>query len=189
MDQKILKKENISILFDIRTFPYSNAFPQYNEPNIKPILKSVGITYKFLGNYIGGLEIKNEVKKGISSIKDIIKNEKIRKGVNYLYKQSKNNNVAIMCAEKSPFDCHRFLAIGSLLHFYSDIEVKNIIEDKILSFNNTIDHWKSENGLETLNVKNKELILQRLDYIYRLKDKREEKFPDREKPKTLELFK
>ncbi len=181
-----LKELNISAVFDIRTFPYSNAFPQYNEPNIKPILKANKIEYKFLGDYIGGLTIKKEVQKGISNLYDLTRNENIKKGLNYLYKTSKHKNIAIMCAEKSPFDCHRFLAVSALLKFYANLEVLNIIEDKVLNFRETIDNWKIEQNLTSLKIDDEKLIFQRLNYIYKTLNKREEKIV--KKAENLSLF-
>ncbi|RMD46265.1 MAG: DUF488 domain-containing protein [Aquificota bacterium] len=176
-----LKQENISILYDIRTFPYSNAFPQYNKENLEK-----QFNYKFLGNFIGGLKIKNLVKKGISNLKDLTKDKDIKRGLNYIYKQAKYKNVAIMCAEKSPLDCHRFLAIGSLLHFYTDLEVFNIIEEKTLSFEETVRWWKEKEKLKELKISNHNLIFQRLNKIYKIDNKREEKFP--KKLENLKLF-
>ncbi|RMA97637.1 DUF488 domain-containing protein [Hydrogenothermus marinus] len=176
-----LKDNNISILIDIRTFPYSNAFPQYNKENLEKVFH-----YKFLGDYVGGLKIKNRVKEGINSLKDLLTDEKIKKGINYLYKLSKNENIAIMCAEKSPFDCHRFLAVASLLHLYTDLEVKNIIEDKLFSFEETINWWKEKENLKSLNLNTERLLIQRLNKLYKIDNKREEKFPS--KIETLKLF-
>ncbi len=181
-----LKAEKISYLFDVRTFPYSNAFPQYNKEDFSKKLHSQSINYNFLGDFVGGLIVKNTVRKGINSLKDLIKNEKIKKGLNYLYKKSKTNNIAVMCAEKSPFDCHRFLAVASTLHFYTDAKIKNIIADKTLSFEESIELWKKENKLQSLKLKDEELILQRLIKLYKIDNKREEKFPT--KIKNLKLF-
>jgi len=176
-----LKQDNISTLYDIRTFPYSNAFPQYNKEEIEK-----NINYKFLGDYVGGLKVKTAVRKGISSLKDLTKDSQIKKGLNFIYKQAKKENIAVMCAEKSPFDCHRFLAVGSLLHFYTDIDVFNIIEEKTLTFEETINWWKSKEKVQNLEISDENLILQRLNKVYKIDNKREEKFPKR--IENLKLF-
>ncbi|RUM46327.1 MAG: hypothetical protein DSY47_08385 [Hydrogenothermus sp.] len=181
-----LKELDISTVFDIRTFPYSNTFPQYNEPNFKPYLKKQSIEYKFLGDYVGGLIVKKEVQKGINSLYDLTRNPKIKKGLNFLYKVSKNKNAVIMCAEKSPFDCHRFLAIGALLHFYTDLKVYNIIENSVFEFGQTVKKWKNEQNLENFNINDEKLIFQRLNYIYKQLNKREEKVVPQ--AKNLSLF-
>ncbi len=177
-----LKENDVSILFDIRTFPYSNAFPQYNKENLEKVFK-----YKFLGDYLGGLKVKTLVRNGISNLKDLTKDIQFKKGLNYIYKLSKENNIALMCAEKFPFDCHRFLAVASLIHFYTDVEVKNIIENNVLSFEETINWWKEKNSIQDLNISDENLIFQRLNKIYKIDNKREEKFP--KKVVNLSLFK
>ena len=177
-----LDENNISILLDIRTFPYSNAFPQYNKENLEKVFN-----YRFLGDYLGGLKVKTLVRDGISNLKDLTKDGQFKTGLNYIYKISREKNVAIMCAEKSPFDCHRFLAVGSLIHFYTDVEVKNIIENNVLSFEETVNWWKEKNNIQTLNISDENLIFQRLSKIYKIDNKREEKFP--KKVENLSLFK
>lgn len=181
-----LKELDIFAVFDIRTFPYSNAFPQYDEPYFKPYLKKQNIKYKFLGDYVGGLIVKKEVQKGVNCLYDLTKNPKIKKGLNFLYKVSKNKNTVIMCAEKSPFDCHRFLAIGALLHFYTNLKVYNILENSVSEFGETIKTWKNEQKLENFNINDEKLVFQRLNYIYNQLNKREEKVVSKEK--NLSLF-
>ena len=181
-----LKKLDIECVVDVRTFPYSKTFPQYDEPVFKKRLNKEGIEHFFLGDYIGGLIFKNHFKKGINSIFDLLEDEKIKTGMNRLYKIAKDKKTVIMCAEKEPFNCHR-LAISFLFKEKTPFDVVHIFSDREESFEENISRFKEENNLKKLDINNERLIKERLELLYKYQNKREEKFP--EEMKNLELFK
>lgn len=181
-----LKKLGIECVVDVRTFPYSKTFPQYDEPVFKKRLNKEGIEHFFLGDYIGGLIFKNHFKKGINSIFDLLEDEKIKTGLNKLYKIAREKKTVIMCAEKEPVNCHR-LAISFLFKEKTPFEVVHIFSDREESFEKTISCFKEENNLKKLDINNERLIKERLELLYKYQNKREEKFP--EEMKNLELFK
>ncbi len=181
-----LKKIDIEYIIDIRTFPYSKTFPQYDEPVFKKRLNKEGIEQFFLGDYIGGLVFKNHFKKGISSIFALLEDEKIKTGLNKLYKIAKEKKTVIMCAEKEPFNCHR-LAISFLFKEKTPFEIIHIYSDKNETFKENISRFKEENNLKKLNIKTEMLIKERLELLYKYQNKREEKFP--QEAKNLKLFK
>ena len=181
-----LKNLDIECVVDVRTFPYSKTFPQYDEPVFKKRLNKEEIKHFFLGDYIGGLTFKNHFKKGVDSIFDLLEDEKIKTGLNRLYKIAKEKKTAIMCAEKEPFNCHR-LAISFLFEEKTPFEVVHIFSDKEESFEENIGRFREENNLKNLDISNEKLIKGRLELLYRYQNKREEKFP--EEIKNLELFK
>ncbi len=180
-----LKELDIKHLVDIRTFPYSKTFPQYDEPVFKKALFKEGIKHSFLGDYIGGLSFKNHFRKGVSSVFDVLKDKKIKEGLNNLYKIAKKETTVIMCAEKEPFNCHR-LAVSFLFKEKASFEVKHIYSDCIESFEENIERFKSENSISDLDISEESLIKERLELLYRYKNKREERFP--EEKRNLKLF-
>ncbi len=181
-----LKKSNINFLIDIRTFSYSKTFPVYDYENLNQTLKKENIKHTFLGDYIGGLTVKKRVREGVSKLEDLLDVQKFREGMNKLFKISKENKVAVMCAEKDPMDCHRFLAVGSLMEKVAKVEVFNIVGENIESFSDTINRWKNENNLELLEYSNEKIILERLILLYKLQNKKEER--EIKFPKTKVLF-
>ncbi len=181
-----LKKLDIKCVVDVRTFPYSKTFPQYDEPVFKKRLNKEGIEHFFLGDYIGGLIFKNHFKKGIKSVFNLLEDEKIKTGMNRLYKIAKDKKTVIMCAEKEPFNCHR-LAISFLFKEKTPFDVVHIFSDREESFEENISRFKEENNLKKLDINNERLIKERLELLYKYQNKREEKFP--EEMKNLELFK
>ncbi|NPA53958.1 MAG: DUF488 domain-containing protein [Aquificae bacterium] len=181
-----LKNLGIKHVVDVRTFPYSKTFPQYDEAVFKKSLSKEEIRHSFLGDYIGGLTFKNHFKEGVSSLFDLLEDTNIKEGLNKLYKIAKKEKTVIMCAEKEPFNCHR-LAISFLFKEKTPFEVVHIFSDKEETYTENINRFKEEHNLQNLDISDESLIKERLELLYRFKNKREEKFP--EEKKNLELFK
>ena len=93
---ELLKRYSIEAIVDVRRFPTSK-FIEYKKENLVKILNKEGIEYihlKNLGGFRGGYEkwmFSNEWRNDYEKLKEI----------------AKRKNVAIMCAEKFPFRCHR----------------------------------------------------------------------------------
>ena len=172
-----LKKNSIDILIDIRTFPYSSTFPQYDENNLKNSLKSHSIEHLFLGDYIGGLKIKTLVKKGVSKAEDLLNDEEFKIGMRKLYTLSRNKNVCVMCAEKEPFDCHR-LYVSYLFHKRTGEEVVNLFSNKSETLSQTINRFKKQHKLDNINIDDEKLIAERFKLLYKIQNKREERYPE-----------
>lgn len=107
----------ISYLVDVRTSPYSKYNPQFNREILKNDLERLGITYIYLGDSLGGLPsdrscyIDGKVDYDIIKEKDFFK-EGLKR---LIIANAKNLNVAIMCSESKPEECHRSKLIGQEL--------------------------------------------------------------------------
>ncbi len=115
---RLLKKFGIQVVIDVRRFPTSK-FSFYKKENLSNILKKEGIEYvhlENLGGYRGGYE------------KWMLSNE-WRNAYNELKKIATKKRVAIMCAEKFPFRCHRRYITRKLAQ--ENWKVIHIINDRI----------------------------------------------------------
>ena len=129
-----LSSFKISYLVDVRTSPYSKYNPQFNREILKNDLEKVGITYVYLGENLGGLPpdrscyIDGKVDYDLIKEKDFFK-EGLKR---LIVASTKSLNVAIMCSESKPEECHRSKLIGqellkqniSLLHILSSEKIK-----------------------------------------------------------------
>ncbi len=167
----VLKREKISLLVDVRSSPFSKNFSSFNKGNIENFLKKEGIAYIYLGNYVGGKIVRQEVLKGLKRVEDLLKNNKFRQGMRELFIRTHKGRTAIMCSEKYPHDCHRFLSIGYLFKLRANYEILNIVGEEIYTFEETIKQKKKELKLE--NVNDDYLMKQLLVYIYKVKNKKE----------------
>ena len=129
-----LNSYKISYLVDVRTSPYSKYNPQFNREMLKNDLEKIGITYVYLGGNLGGLPSDRSCYVDGKVDYDLIKEKEFfKEGLKRLIKAyEKNLNVAIMCSESKPEECHRSKLIGqellkqnvSLLHIISAEKTK-----------------------------------------------------------------
>jgi len=124
----LLQQYHTKYLLDVRTRPYSRFNPQYNQKQLKSFLEQNGITYVFMGDTLGGrpndpsvyditgaidynaLQKTNYFKEGIDRVKTAL---------------NKKLDVAIMCSERKPSECHRSRLIGRVL-FDEGIKINHI---------------------------------------------------------------
>jgi uncharacterized protein (DUF488 family) len=115
----LLKVNNIKLLVDVRSHPYSQHNPHFNKDSISKLLLENEIEYFFLGNYLGGRPkdpscYKNhEIPKSKVNYLEVVDYEEVAKrdwykdGIRLLLTKANGNRTAIMCSEDDPNRCHR----------------------------------------------------------------------------------
>lgn len=135
-----LKSFNIQYLLDIRSKPYSKWNPQFNQMALEMELKKYGIRYVFVGDTLGGLPADRSCYDYDGKVVyDLIKEKDFfKEGLERLtIANQKKINLAIMCSESKPEECHRSKLIGQeLLH--KDISLKHIVSDKRVKSQQTV---------------------------------------------------
>ena len=132
---KLLQKNNINTVVDIRSTPYSKFASQYNRESLKQILKENSICYIFMGNLLGArYEDKNLLfNDGKVNFKKVQETKNFQDGITRLEKGiEKGYNISLMCSEKEAFDCHRFGLVAEFLSQQS-IQVNHIYPEKVVS--------------------------------------------------------
>ncbi len=126
-----LQSFKVSYLIDVRSSPYSKYNPQFNQPSLKIELQSSGITYVYLGDSLGGLPSDRSCYVDGKVEYDIIKEKAFfKEGLQRLIvANDKNINVAIMCSESKPEECHRSKLIGQEL-LKQDISLVHIVSSE-----------------------------------------------------------
>ena len=135
-----LKSSNIIYLVDIRSKPYSKWNPAFNQSSLQLELKRHKIIYVFLGDSLGGLpEDRSCYDYDGKVVYDLVKEKEFfKEGIKRLITANeKKINVAIMCSESKPEECHRSKLIGQEL-FKEDIELKHIISEKEIKSQTTV---------------------------------------------------
>ncbi|TDS54576.1 DUF488 domain-containing protein [Myroides indicus] len=109
----LLKSFKIQTLVDIRSFPGSRKFPQFDKENLKVFLEKHGIHYIYLKE-LGGRrkpdkKSKNTRWKNTSfrGYADYMETEEFSKGIDTLEKAALQSTTAYMCAEAVWWRCHR----------------------------------------------------------------------------------
>jgi uncharacterized protein (DUF488 family) len=111
----LLKEHKIESLVDVRHFPGSRRYPQFNKEQLAESLSQVGIDYHHLPN-LGGrrrprsdspnIAWRNEAFRGYA---DYMETDAFAEGIRRLIDLSRKKRVAIMCAEVVWWRCHRGL--------------------------------------------------------------------------------
>lgn len=126
----LLEKFNIQFVFDVRFNPTSSYTPHFNRLMLKDELKKDKIKYAYVGKELGGREInKSFYIDDIISYKLLSTKQEYNKIIERLINgHNLGYNIAIMCSEKEPLECHRYLMIGHTL-MKNNINVNHILNN------------------------------------------------------------
>ncbi len=94
----ILKASSISTVVDVRRFPTSHL-EHFRQENLKKALEDAGIGYCYAGHELGGY------RRG--GYEEYTKKEAFRAGIERIENLARRGSVAIVCAERFPWRCHR----------------------------------------------------------------------------------
>ena len=124
----LLQQHGITALVDVRSAPFSRFNPQFNKRELEKEIRIHGIKYVFLGRELGG---RPEDPSCYNERKQVeygrLKNTtSFKVGIERVIQGSKQYTIALMCSEKDPSRCHRFLFVARAL-VKLDIPVAHIL--------------------------------------------------------------
>jgi uncharacterized protein (DUF488 family) len=112
---QILLAHGIQVLVDVRSFPGSRRYPQFNKLALAESLASIGINYRHEPR-LGGrrtprADSHNTAWRNASfrAYADHMESEEFRSGVEALLELARDARGAVMCAEALWWRCHRSL--------------------------------------------------------------------------------
>ncbi|MEK6746135.1 MAG: DUF488 domain-containing protein [Pseudomonadota bacterium] len=109
----LLKMHGITAICDVRSSPYSRFNSQYNRENFKSSLWENDIKYVFLGKELGARsDDPNCYQAGKVQYDLLAKTELFQKGLERVLQGAKDFNIALVCAEKDPIECHRTILVS-----------------------------------------------------------------------------
>ena len=128
---EVLNAHGVTFVADIRTVPRSRRNPQFNLDELPASLEAVGIKHAHIAG-LGGLRKTSagSVNTGWRNLSfrgyaDYMQTPEFEESLEELIKLSRDERVAIMCAEAVPWRCHRSL-VGDALAVRG-IEVEDIM--------------------------------------------------------------
>lgn len=127
---KVLKKNNINLLIDVRSSPYSTVHKDYDKENLENILSKHGIIYRNYSKEFGARQ-NNSVyfSNGILDFVKFSKSPKFIDGIKRIKNGIKHNKtICLMCAEKDPIYCHRTIMISRFLKEYG-FDIIHLLEN------------------------------------------------------------
>ncbi len=129
---EMLRANGITLLADVRSYPSSRKFPQWNQSAIMDALPA-DIGYQWIQDLGGrrytpvGMSSPNDAwrVKAFRDYADYMDTDKFRSGLAELLRTTYESVPAIMCSEAVPWRCHRRLITDALL--VAGVEVFNIM--------------------------------------------------------------
>ncbi len=129
---EMLRENGVTELVDVRSFPSSRKFPQWNQEAIKDALPA-DIPYQWIKDLGGRRYTPVDVVspnggwrvKAFRDYADYMETDEFRSGLAELLKVANEALPAIMCSEAVPWRCHRRLITDALI--VAGVEVFNIM--------------------------------------------------------------
>ena len=123
----LLQQHGITALADVRSAPFSRFNPQFNKTSLEQETKSYGIKYVFLGRELGARPKDSSLyENGQVQFERLKHTTLFMEGIERVIQGAKQYTIALMCAEKDPLQCHRFLLVARALE-RPDIRVAHIL--------------------------------------------------------------
>jgi uncharacterized protein (DUF488 family) len=125
----LLKGYGVNCIVDVRSTPYSHYNSQFNRELLASELRSANIEYIYLGDQLGARPDDTHCYNGnCVNFEHLAKTEQFHVGLDRLTDISSKYRVALMCAEKDPIECHRFILVCRNLK-NRGLDIKHILSD------------------------------------------------------------
>jgi uncharacterized protein (DUF488 family) len=118
----ILSENKIETLADVRRFPGSRRYPQFNQENLSRALGEAGITYTHFPALGGRRTAPSENTQNsawrvaaFAAYADYMLTAEFKEAFDELRTLAESSRTAIMCAEALPWRCHRRLIADQFL--------------------------------------------------------------------------
>ena len=112
----LLAVAGVEAIADIRSAPRSRFSPQFNKDAMREALAARGVGYIFLGKELGGRPRSQDLyTDGVADYEKMVASPEFRHGLDRLMETARRSNLAAMCSEADPLECHRCLLVGRAL--------------------------------------------------------------------------
>src|SRR5579875_850296 len=159
----LLRDNSITAVADVRSIPFSRSSPEFNKDSLKQSLDHVGVAYVFLGKELGARTEDAECYSfGRVEYDRLAATSLFQAGLDRIQRGSLTRRIALMCAEKEPFDCHRCILVGRhlserglrIVHILGDgqLEEHSATMRRLMQFLRVSDAFGSEREDEKVSI-------------------------------------
>jgi len=121
-----LDQFDVGCVIDVRSSPRSR-WQHFNKPQLRVRLNQVGISYVYLGDDLGGRPVNGPAdyarRRGTADF---------TMAIDSVLAIAARCRPALLCSERDPLQCHRFLLISRHLHSLPNVRVTHIRHDGTL---------------------------------------------------------
>jgi uncharacterized protein (DUF488 family) len=158
---RLLQANDIQVLVDVRSAPYSKYNPHFNMEELSTQLLKIEIRYVYAGKELGGRPADptcyktNQIRDAATdylhevNYPEVMKRNWFQQGIDHLLELAARSTTCIMCSEEDPAHCHRHHLIAKyLMENHPEVEVWHIRGDgnlvKASQIRTTVDEPPSE---------------------------------------------
>ena len=136
----MLRRHEIELIADVRSAPYSKFTPHFNRDDLRYLLREAGVQYAFAGDKLGGRPpdptcyrrgVLPEPGADYLQEVDYVAVEQrpwFQAGIRRLMELAATQQVAVLCSEGNPEQCHRHHLIARVL-INQGVDVRHILAD------------------------------------------------------------
>ena len=139
----LLKEHAVSLVFDVRSIPYSRRNPQFSRKALAVRLEDEGIDYVFSGKELGAKSPSPDCYVDGKVQYDLIAaRPEFTDGLDRVIDKAGEARPALLCAEEDPLTCHRTILIcrhlrnrvDAIFHIRGDgsMETNEVFERRLL---------------------------------------------------------
>jgi len=118
----VLAEAGVERVVDVRSHPASRRHPQFGKTELGMGLREVGIGYLWAGEALGGLRQAHGRSRhtaltsaGFRAYADHMATPEFRAAADHLLAQARPARLAVLCAERRPWECHRWFLADALV--------------------------------------------------------------------------
>ncbi|HEX9593194.1 MAG TPA: DUF488 domain-containing protein [bacterium] len=119
---ELLREAGVERVVDVRSHPSSRRHPQFGKTALGMGLREAGIGYLWAGEVLGGLRKERGRSRhtaltsaGFRAYADHMATPEFRAAVDHLLGQARPARLALLCAERRPWECHRWFLADALV--------------------------------------------------------------------------
>ena len=131
---QLLVRHGVDEVVDVRSAPYSRYASQFNHEALQNALEAIGIAYAYLGGELGGrpADRSSYDADGRARYDRVADSDEFDDGIRRVIRAADEGQVALLCTEKEPLECHRTLLVA-----------RNLVERGV-----AVGHILADGGLE-----------------------------------------
>jgi uncharacterized protein (DUF488 family) len=124
----LLREAGVTCLVDVRAFPASRRHPHFGRAALEESLPAAGIRYVWEGHALGGRRKPSADSPHVAlrhpafrAYADHMMTQAFRQAAEQLVETARTETTAVVCAERLPWQCHRFLISDYLVAGGNDV--------------------------------------------------------------------
>lgn len=143
----LLVLQKVEILCDVRSVPYSRVRPEFSRRELKQYVNQASIKYHFFGDALGARPKERSVYVDGQAVHNLIAQASFfQAGLDRIKKGVADHNLALLCSEKDPIECHRAILVcrhlseikSVIAHIHTNgrVETQHEFEERLVKVHN-----------------------------------------------------